>query len=373
MFGPTRYLEWARRLYGTVRYDLATSGAPTVPRSEMGVPDAARLDDPSGPARLREAIAAYNAVPLQEAMAALGTTHGLWLAYAVLTSPGDDVLVESPVYEPLVRTAEGVGAHTVSFTRDARTGFAIDPERVARAMTPRTRVIALTNLHNPSGVRASDEQIRDIARVAASQRAYLLVDEVYAPFDEMVDASGVFAGSARRLGANIVAVSSLTKCYGLGPERIGWLLGPADVISRAEDAVTASCGMLPLAHANMAIHAFGQIGALAARTSRLLGGKRERVAAWAESEGLEWSAPVEGLFGFVTVPGAGDLTPLIERTARDREVLVAPGAFFGVANGFRVAWSAPVNALDEGLARLGAGLREEAWGLAGEDLAPKRG
>src|ERR1700738_2211371 len=103
MFGPTRYLEWARRLYGTVRYDLATSGVPTAPRSERGVPDAAQLDDPSGTARLREAIATHNAVPAREAIAARGTPHGLWLAYAALPSPGDDVLVESPVYEPLVR------------------------------------------------------------------------------------------------------------------------------------------------------------------------------------------------------------------------------------------------------------------------------
>ncbi|MDP9036573.1 MAG: pyridoxal phosphate-dependent aminotransferase [Myxococcota bacterium] len=372
MFGPTRYIEWALRSHGTVQYDLAKSGVPSVPRSEMGVPDAAALDDASGRRRLHEAIAAYNAIPVNEAVASLGTTHALWMAYAALTSPGDDILVESPVYEPLVRTAEGVGARVVLFAREARSGFALEPERVARAMTPRTRVVAVTNLHNPTGVRASDEQIREVARIAAAHRAYLLVDEVYAPFDALVDASGVFGRSARRLAPNVVAISSLTKCYGLGPERIGWLLGPAEVIAHAEDVLTASCGMLPLSHANMAIHAFAQIGALAERTSRLLLGKRERVAAWAAAERLEWSAPVEGLFGFATMPGAGDLTPLLERAASDREVLVAPGAFFGVANGFRVAWSAPVDVLDEGLARLGAVLRGRPRASGGKPLAARR-
>src|SRR5579883_1975447 len=121
MFAPTRYLEWARRFYGKVRFDLATSGMPTVPSDAIGLPDAATVDDPAGWGRLREAIATYNDVEPDEAIAALGTTHALWLAYASLTRPGDDVLVESPVYEPLVRIAEGVGARVVPFERDPAT------------------------------------------------------------------------------------------------------------------------------------------------------------------------------------------------------------------------------------------------------------
>jgi aspartate/methionine/tyrosine aminotransferase len=357
MFAPTRYLEWARRFYGQVRFDLATSGMPTVPLAELGVPDLQRLDDPTGWARLRGAIARYNGVAREEAIAALGTSHALWLAYASLTCPGDDVLVEDPAYEPLVRIAEGCGARVVRFARDASSGFALDAQRVARAMTPRTRVVAVTNLHNPSGVRASDEQLRALARVAEAGGAYLLVDEVYAPFDSLVDDRGVFGGSARRLGANVVAISSLTKCYGLGPLRAGWLLGPHEVVRRAEDAVTASCGMLPLAHAHLAAVAFERIDALAARARAQLSGKRARVAAWAASEGLNFSAPEEGLFGFVTLPGGEDLTPRIEAAARERDVLVAAGAFFGVPNGFRIAWSASAEVLEEGLARLAQALR----------------
>ncbi len=356
MFAPTRYLEWARRFYGKVRFDLATSGMPVVPTAELGVDDALVLDDPSGWDRLREAIAHYNVVPRGEAIAALGTTHAIWLAYASLTSPGDEVLVETPGYEPLVRIAEGVGARVVRFDRDARDGFAVDPDRIARAITPRTRVVAVTTLHNPTGRRAPVDTLVAAARVCESAGAHLLVDEVYAPFDSFVDGRGVFAGSARRLAPNVVVVSSLTKCYGLGPHRIGWMLGPAELVTRAGDAITASCGMLPLSHAHAGVRAFERIGALAARSRDLLAGKRERVARWIAASGLSWSAPTEGLFGFVTVPGAGDLTPAIERAARDREVLVAAGAFFGVPNGFRLSWSVPDDRLDEGLDRLAGAL-----------------
>jgi aspartate/methionine/tyrosine aminotransferase len=357
MFAPTRYLQWARRFYGKVRFDLATSGMSVVPTSELGVDDALTLDDSAGWERLRGAIARYNDVPTSEAIAALGTTHAIWLAYATLISPGDDVLVETPGYEPLVRIAEGVGARVLRFERDAREGFALDPDRIARAITPRTRVVAVTTLHNPTGRRISSDTLVAAARICESAGAHLLVDEVYAPFDSLVDTRGVFAGSARKLGPNVVVVSSLTKCYGLGPHRIGWMLGPSDVIARAEDAITASCGMLPLMHAHAAVRAFERIGPLAARSRALLSGKRERVARWVAASGLSWSAPTEGLFGFVTVPGEGDLTPAIERAARDREVLVAAGAFFGVPNGFRLSWSIPDDRLDEGLSRLAEALR----------------
>ena len=224
-------------------------------------------------------------------------------------------------------------------------------------MTPRTRVVAVSNLHNPSGVRADADSLRAAARVAASHGAVLLVDEVYAPFDALVDEGGIFRESARHLAPNVVAVSSLTKCYGLGSQRIGWLLGPADIVARADDATTASCGMLPLVHAHLALHAFARVVTLADRARALLAGKRARVARWVEAEGLAWSTPTEGLFGLVTVPGAGDLTAAIERAACEREVLVAAGSFFGVPDGFRLAWSASNETLDEGLGRLAEALR----------------
>jgi aspartate/methionine/tyrosine aminotransferase len=357
MFARTRYLEWAGRHYGKVRFDLASSGIPTVPLAELGVPDPAVLADPMGWSDLRLAIAKYNNVPPEEAVATLGTTHALWLAYVSLIEPGDDVLVEDPAYEPLVRIAEGVGARVVRFPRDPRDAFAIDPDRVARAMTPRTKVISVTDLHNPSGVRASADSLRAVARMAETRGAYLLVDEVYAPFDDLVDRAGVFRRSSRKLAPNVVAVSSLTKCYGLGPQRVGWLLGPPDIVARAECAITATCGMLPLAHAHLARRAFGAIDRLAERAKGVLSGKRERVAAWASAHGLRWSAPESGLFGLASLPGHGDLTPQIEVIARERDVLVVPGAFFGMDESFRLAWSAPAGVLDEGLARLAEGLR----------------
>jgi aspartate/methionine/tyrosine aminotransferase len=363
MFAPTRYLQWARRFYGQVRFDLATSGMPDVDAETLRVLRAREDAVPDEPAAawaiLCAKIAAYNDVTRDQVLPALGTTHALWLACAALLSPGDDVLVEAPAYEPLIRIPEGAGARVLPFRRAALAGFALEPESIARAMTPRTRLGVVTNLHNPTGVRAGDDALRAAARVAAAGGATLLVDEVYAPFDALVDEShgrAVFTNSARKLAPNVVTVSSLTKCYGLGPERVGWLLGPPDVIGRATDALVASAGLLPRSHSRMAVGAFSELPSLASRSRRLLAGKRERVGAWVAARGLRWSAPTEGLFGLVTVPGGVDLTARIEAAVREHDVLVAPGAFFGVPDAFRLAWSLPVEHLDQGLERLAQAL-----------------
>jgi aspartate/methionine/tyrosine aminotransferase len=353
MFPPIGYLAWARRFYGKVRYDLATSGVPWIDLPDADSPDGARLPrDASAWDLFRDAIATYNGVPSQETVAALGTTHAVWLAYASLASPGDEILVEEPVYEPLVAVAGGLGVRVRRFPRPQAARFALDPGLIASAMSSRTRAVVVTNLHNPSGVRATDDELRRAAAAAGEGQASLVVDEVYAPFDGLVDPRGVFGRSARRLAPNVVAVGSLTKCYGLGPERIGWMLGPPEVVKRAEDALTATTGMLPLPHARRGLRAFAMIEHLAQRARAVVAGKRDRVARWVEEQGLSWSAPSDGLFGFVSVPDAGDLTALIESAASEYGVLVTPGAFFGAPGGFRIAWSAPEDDLKAGLTLL---------------------
>ncbi len=356
MRARSTYLAWANERYGKVRFDLATSGMPAPPPAVLGEFTPESLTLPAAWSEVRAAVARYNDVPVGEAVVALGTTHALWLACMALLEPGDRLLVEDPGYEPLVRIGESAGAEVARFSRPAAAGFALDPDLVARAMTPRTRAVVLSSPHNPSGARASDAALRSLASALAPSGATLIVDEVYAPFDGFVDADGVFRGSARKLGPNVACVSSLSKCYGLGAQRIGWLLAVPEVIARAEQAITISAGALPVSHAAIALRALQRIAPLAGISRAHLTGKRERVAQWAASLGLGWSTPTSGLFGFVHLPGHGDLTDFIERTARDSEVLVAPGSFFGEPEGFRLAWSARPEILDEGLARLGAAL-----------------
>jgi len=357
VFAPVRYIEWATKFYGKVDLDLASSGIAHAAWSELGVPEP-NLDDLSAYPAFRASIAIYNDVPVADVVPALGTSGGVFLAYAAMLSPGDEVLLESPGYEPLARAAEGLGAVVRTFERRAEDGFRIVPERVAAAVTPRTRVIVVTNLHNPSGVRTPDATLLELAKIAEARGAYLLVDEVYAPFDDLPE-DGVFRTSARKLASNVVAVSSLTKCYGLGMHRIGWVLGPPEVVERAEAAVIATCGHLPLAQAARGAVALANLGKLARRAKGILAGKREIAARWAATvPSATWSAPTSGLFGLVTLSDPQDLRPRIESWATEHGVLVGAGSFFGVPNGFRLSWATlPKERFEAGLARLSTLLR----------------
>lgn len=350
MFPPTHYLRWATKHYGSVSFDLGRSGVDGPDRPALDVPS--DVEDFAQWGELRARIASYNGVSVEQALPTFGTTHALWTAYASLLSPSDELLVERVTYEPMHRIAEGIGAKVARFERAAH--FALDPALVARAMTDRTRVVALTNLHNPGGVRAEQAALREVARIAEGRGAYVLVDEVYAPFGSLCDAGGVWGQSACNLMPNVVAVGSLTKCYGLGAHRIGWVLGPREVIARAEDALVATLGHPPLPWMAMGVRALDRLAVFAEWSRATMAAKAARVSAWiAERPHLDWSASDEGLFGFaIDSRTRDDLTPRIERGVRDQGVIVAPGAFFGVPNAFRLAWSIDETKLDEALARL---------------------
>jgi aspartate/methionine/tyrosine aminotransferase len=345
LFAPTTYLSWARRFYGKVPFDLATSGIPLAK-----IEAASGLDRIEAYRDVRRAIAHYNDVPEPEVLPVLGTSHAIFVAYAAACERGDELLVESPGYEPLVRAAEGLGLAVRTFERRSAQGFSVDADRVLAAIGPKTRGIVLSTLHNPTGVRVPDAVIADLAARAEPRGVRLFVDEVYAPLDRLTE-GGVFRSSARKLSRNVVAFGSLTKAYGLGMLRLGWMLASAEIVERGEDVMLATVGHLPLSHAAIGAAALGSIDSYSARARALFEGKRAVVESWvATLRDAQWSAPTEGLFGMVTLPGRGDLTPRIEALAASKGVLVAAGAFFGAPESFRLSWATcPPAALEEAL------------------------
>lgn len=365
MVRRTRYLHWAFDHVGRSEYDMASSGI--LPFGEELLPPLEGPIDARAYGALVEAIATFNQVPEECVVPTLGTSHALFVAMSALVSPGDEVLVESPTYEPLVAVPEQLGAKVVAFERRAEARYLLEPNQVAAKMTDRTKVVCVTNLHNPTGVLTPLEVLGDIAALCAERGCTLLVDEVYAPFSAWP--KGVFSASAAQLGANVVCVSSLTKCWGAGPHRIGWVTASGTVIDECRAHLLTTVGHLPVGHAARGVHLFRHLETLSARARKGLAKKRDLVASWmANRSDLSWSAPEHGLFGFATKTGAPrteDLRPRIERGQRERHVLVVPGTFFGVPNGFRLAWSLPEDRLAEALSRLGEVLDESGSGALG--------
>ncbi|MFO0663823.1 MAG: pyridoxal phosphate-dependent aminotransferase [Polyangiaceae bacterium] len=348
------YLTWANHYFPLATFDLGSSGEPTRRAAVISPHEDATLAD------LTRAVARHTGRPSNEVTLALGASHGIFLAYAALLSPGSsrepaDVLVESPVYEPLHRIPQSLGATVRFFERRPEENYALDLERILALVHPRTRVVTVSNLHNPTGVRAPDATLRRLAQGLAERapEATLLVDEAYASFDTRCDDDGRYLRSARNLGDNVVTTSSLTKTFGYGPERIGWVLANEDRTRAMAHQLTAHLGLLPRSMAPIGVSLFAS---LATRRDELVSRLPERRAlcsAWASSHpALAFHAPSEGLFGFVRVGGASDLRASIERGFREHGVIVAPGSFFGDPSGFRLSWAAPYEKLEESLERL---------------------
>jgi len=180
-YSQSAYMEFSK-LKSTAKYNLATSGVLNCPLAELDF----RVEDLDlhgsnsyGYPPLLEAIAKMKGVTPEWVVRADGTSMANHLALAALFAPGDEVLIEEPTYELILSTALYLGAKVKRFRRRVEDNYALDPEEVAKHLTPQTRLIVLTNMHNPSSVLASEASLRAIGELANSVGARVLVDEVY--------------------------------------------------------------------------------------------------------------------------------------------------------------------------------------------------
>lgn len=338
------YLSWAIETFPRARWDLATSGLPSISAAELGAP--ADLGDPAALRSFAAAIAERHAVSVSEVFPALGTSGAAWIiAASVLTGGGPaEVLIEQPTYEPLLRVIEGFGAHVRRVQRSPGDGWRIDPAVVADALTDRTRLVVLASPHNPTGVVTPDGDLAQIAAACAARGAYLLVDEVYREL-------ALPRTTARNLAPNVLVVSSLTKCFGVGWARAGWALLPESLRAAAHTAEMHATGVLPTMCGAIGAHALARIDALTARADLLCSGKRAIVDAFlARHPRLSWTPPPpRALFGFVRAEGV-DVAAGLARAAEEHGLVAVPGSFFDDPSGFRLSWaSLPPHRLAEAL------------------------
>ncbi|MFW6003991.1 MAG: pyridoxal phosphate-dependent aminotransferase, partial [Halanaeroarchaeum sp.] len=263
-----------------------------------------------------------------------GATHANFLAYASALDAdrGTSVFVEDPAYQPLVETPRGLGAEVQRFERGA--DGTLDPTAIEAAVTDETALVTISNRHNPSGALSETDDLRQAADAAASRGAPLLVDEVYAPY--VVDErDGPFGGPSAVSATNAVVTGSLTKFFGLGGLRIGWIVGPRDFVDRAR---TVAYHLPDVA---------GPSRALAGRAlysiDMLIDERRERVDTnhrslaefVARRSDLGGSVHDGATFAFLEPreAPAGE----VFKAAWEEGVLVVPGEFYGVPERLRVS------------------------------------
>jgi aspartate/methionine/tyrosine aminotransferase len=346
-------MEWAKRRPAP-RFDLAGSNVLGCSLDDLpGARDALGLSgkNENGYAPLIEAIAARYGVKAAQVTTAQGTSMANFLVCAALLEPGDEVLVERPGYDPLTGAAQLLGAHTRRFDRDFSDGYALDPGRVADALTPKTRLIVITTPHNPTSAVVDPTALEEVGRIAASAGAHVLVDEVYQ------DAAGPGAVPAATRGDVFITTSSLTKSYGLAGLRCGWTISSPALAERFRRARDLVDGTGSIVAERLAVLAFSRLEPLHQRTRAILDANLPLVEAFLASHAeLEWVDPRGGTVVFPRVRGLEDTSALAERLLKEYDTAIVPGRFFEAPSHFRLGFGGARESLQGGLDAVGRAL-----------------
>jgi aspartate/methionine/tyrosine aminotransferase len=344
------YMEWAKTRPRPV-IDLA--GSNLLPCTLADLPGAREAVDiagesPEGYPPLREAIAGRYGVTADQVATAGGCSGANFLACAALIEAGDDVLVESPLYDPLPAAARMLGARVTTFPRRFEGGYDVDPDAIASALTPRTRLVILSNPYNPGGTLASEASLAAVARLGEKQGFHLLVDEVY--LDTIHEHRPSIAA---RLSPACISTNSLTKAYGLASLRCGWAIAAADVAVRIRRARDIVDGWSPIPADRLSVVAFDHLDALAARAREIVEANRDQVTRFLSSRAELEFVPPRSTLAFPRLRGRTDAEPFVDRLFRVTGTAVAPGRFFGAPAHFRIAFGGAPEAVGKGLAAIG--------------------
>ena len=349
------YMHFAK-VHSHARYNLATSGVADCRLSDLEVSAddlALHGQNPYGFAPLTEQVAArFGIDPAFVVMAGGGCSFANYLAAASLVAPGDEVLIEDPTYGLLSSMLGFLQAKLILAPRRLEADWALEPEAFVEKITAKTRLIVLTNLHNPSSALADPAAISAIAAAAAKVGAYLMIDEIYLELlfrDEVAQTAFVPEGP-------IIVTSGLTKAYGLSGLRCGWILAPKAIAERMRQ-LNNLFSVLP-AHISetLALRAFQRLPELRRRANALIDENR------AAYHAILGGHPRlhQSLFGFGTTVFPklldGDVEALFEILTREAETSFVPGRFFNRPNHFRIGLAGDVAMTRTGLERLATAL-----------------
>ena len=346
------YMNWAKTS-SVAKYNLATSGLSNVKLRELRV----SLDDLEiteggyGYQPLIHSIARRYGVAEDCVVTAAGTTFANHLAIAALITPGDEVLFEHPAYEPMLALVQYLGAEVKRFSRKFENGFQILPEELESIVTPHTRLIVITNLHNPSGVLIDDATLKQVGEIAKGVGARVLVDEVYMEtlFEEMPRTSF-------HLGNEFVITSSLTKAFGLSGLRCGWIFAESELARRMWLLNDLFAATAVHAGERLSLVAIQQLKEIGERAKRLLDRNRQMLNEFLDTRhDLEVVRPQ---FGTVIFPRVrhGSSEDLCRSLRENYETSVVPGRFFEMPAHFRIGIAGDTATLKAGLERLGHAL-----------------
>lgn len=325
------HIAWARIEPARHAHNLAPSDVDAPDLEAMGLPSHAALPRIADglQAELERAIAERWGAPGGRVQLTAGGSEANAVVFGALLERGDEVLVETPGYEPHREVPRLFDLTVRRFDRPlSGEGLA---EAVEAALAPATRMIVLTHPHNPSGALLTARDVEALGALAERRGLWLLCDEIFR------DAMDGPLGTLATLGSRWITTSSLTKVYGLGGLRLGWIAGDDRVLQRCapvQNALSASPSIPSIA---LALALAPHLDTLRARSLRLLAENRTR---WAElvRDGVPFTCPArpEGTTAWALFAGPGEGDAFTAFASRHAGLAVTPGRFFGDPRGIRV-------------------------------------
>jgi aspartate/methionine/tyrosine aminotransferase len=287
--------------------------------------------------KLAERVAAEFKHSTRQVFVTSGTSGGLVLAMMALVNPGDEVIVFDPYFVMYKSLVGLVGGKSVVI--DTYPDFRIDVDKVAAAITKRTKAILFNSPANPTGVTASEAEIRGLAQLSAERNIALVSDEIYSRYS--YDTPFL---SPAKFNPQTIVIDGFSKSHAMTGWRLGWAHGPAEIIQQMIklQQYTFVCAPQPVQWAG--------VTALDVDTSEQIAAyrqKRDRVVA-ALQEDYEVVTPGGAFYVFPKVPwGTGEQ---FVHKAIENKLLVIPGNIFsGQDTHFRISYAADDATIGRGL------------------------
>ena len=308
-------------------------------------------------------------VDAQQVLVSNGGKHALFNAFMSVIDPGDQVLVPAPYWVSYPEMIKLAGGEVVELPTTEETGFQVTLDQLDVAVTERTKMLLFVSPSNPTGAVYPRDQVQSIGRWAAERGIWVLTDEIY---EHLVYGDTTFSSmpvEVPEVAERCLVVNGVAKTYSMTGWRVGWLLGPKDVISVAASMQS---------HATSNVSNVAQAAALAAVTGDLTAAHEMREAfdrrrqtmhkllndipgiSSYEPQGAFYCFPsVKGLLGKpIRGRAVNSAHELAQVVLEEVKVAVVPGEGFGAPGYVRLSYALGDDDIVEGLTRIGDLLSE---------------
>ena len=316
---------------------------------------------PEGLPALRQAIAErvkrvnnIDVDPDTEVVVTNGGQEALFLMVLAVISPGDELIVPEPNYNTYADSLAFAGGVKVEVQTYAEDDFRADPADVRRAITDKTRALLLVSPNNPAASVISPSDMRALLDIAIENDLMVIADDIYDLFVyddlEHVSPASLPGGKERTLTLN-----ALSKAYSMTGWRLGWIVGPADIMARVRELKAAISGGASVISQHAGIAALtGPQDAVEMMAEAYR--KRRRIVLDAlDAMGMNYGMPQGGQFVFADIGFTGmDSGEVAQRILTEQHVLAYPGSAFSKdrKDYLRMTFLQPEDQLIEGLERM---------------------